>query len=478
MLELNRSIDSLLKRIAGGNMKFLRWASVALLLMATTSNTGQAQQDLQKQIVSLVAPYIDSGTLVGVSIGVIKDGDVLEIHLGSTGDPKVSTPDSNTIYEIGSVSKVFTGILLGDAIARGEVERNQLAQELLPENVTMPSGKKRSVTLIDLSTHRSGLPRLPDNMTNPNGEEPYRDYDSKLAYEFLNRFKLKREPQALQEYSNFGVGLLGHLLCRKAGLSYEELLADRITGPLGMRDTFVTVPESAKPRFAVPHTVDGVKTSTWDFADMPGAGGIRSTTNDMLTFSKACLRSSDTPTGQAMETAWKEYYSGGLTEIRMGLGWHFGVDRSTHWHNGQTGGFHTMFLVDRKTQKALTVMSNTGSRDVDRLAMDIDKLLQGKTVEPRTFPVYIEVPVEKMERFVGKYELAPKLIFTVSVVDRKLMVGLTGQATHQVFAESDLKWRYKVVEASLTFDLTAQGNATSVELFQNGVRQKAKRVEE
>jgi len=110
--------------------------------------------------------------------------------------------------------------------------------------------------------------------------------------------------------------------------------------------------------------------------------------------------------------------------------------------------------------------------------MDIDKLLQGKSVEPRTFPVYIEVPVEKMERCVGKYELAPKLIFTVTVVDRKLMVGLTGQATHQVFAESDLKWRYKVVDATLTFDLATQGNATTLELFQNGVRQKAKRMEE
>ena len=453
-------------------------ALFALVLTAVDSVYVIADDLLKQAIVSLATPYIESQTLVGVSIGAIREGQVIEVHLGKTGNPDKHTPNSSTVYELGSVTKVFTGILLGDALARGDLREDQLAQELLPEGVDMPAGKRKFIKLVDLATHRSGLPRLPDNMPNVNNDDPYRDYDSKLAYEFLDQYTLKREPRALQEYSNFGASLLGLLLCRKYGASYEELLSSRITRPLGMKNTFVDIPDSANERVAKPFTAEGTETSPWHFADMPGAGGIRSTTADMLVFAKACLEPSTTPVGLAMEMAWKEHYSGGFTETRMGLGWHFGADGSTRWHNGQTGGFAVMFLVDRKTQRALIVMANTSSRELDRLAMDIDKLLQGKKVEPRSFPVFVKVPAEHMARLTGSYELAPNQLFSVSIVDDKLMVGLTGQQTFQVFAQSEVKWRYKVVEAELTFELPEQGNATALELYQNGIRQKAKRVQE
>ncbi|MGB7325574.1 MAG: serine hydrolase [Rubripirellula sp.] len=445
------------------------------LASASISVSQCAGQDFAKQIESLAKPYVDSETVTGLSVGVVKAGQTTQVHLGKTS-ASGETPDPDTVYEIGSASKVFTGILLGDAVVRGDVQLDQAAQELLPPSVTMPKGKQREIKLIDLSTHMSGLPRLPDNMPSLTSKDPYADYTSKLAYAFLNSHQLIREPGAKQEYSNFAASLLGQLLCQKAGKSYDELLAERITVPLGMADTRVELNASMKSRLATPHDSSGSVDSNWGFADMPGAGGIRSTTTDMLKFAQACLETPDNPTGKAIEMAWKEHYAGGRGEAKMGLGWHFAGDGSTRWHNGQTGGYHSMVMVNRQLGSAVVVLTNTSTMEVDQLAGDVIRMLAGAKMQPRMFDAAVKVTPEKMQRLVGRYQLAPTFIFDVSVKNGKLMVGVTNQPTHQVFAKSDTEWFYKVVDATLTFDVDNNGKCNSLVLFQNGVRQTAKRI--
>ncbi|MGB7324400.1 MAG: serine hydrolase [Rubripirellula sp.] len=452
-----------------------RWCVFVALVAASISASQCSSQDLAKQIESLAKPYVESDTVMGLSIGVVKNGQATQVHLGKTSDSG-SQPDANTVYEIGSASKVFTGILLGDAVARGDVQLDQAAQELLPPGVTMPKGKQREIKLVDLSTHMSGLPRLTDNMPSLTSKDPYADYTSKLAYEFLNSHKLIREPGSKQEYSNFAASLLGHLLCQKAGKSYDELLAERITTPLEMNDTRVELNASMKSRLATPHDSSGDVDSNWGFADMPGAGGIRSTTTDMLKFAQACLKSPDNPTGKAIEMAWKEHYAGGRGEAKLGLGWHFAGDGSTRWHNGQTGGYHSMVMVNRQLGSAVVVLTNTSTMEVDQLAGDVIRMLAGAKVKPRSFAADVKVAPEKMQRLVGRYQLAPTFVFDVSVKNGKLMVGVTNQPTHQVFAKSDTEWFYKVVDATLTFDVDDNGKCNSLVLFQNGARQTAKRI--
>ena len=183
------------------------YLAIALLGTLSLSENVWAQDELKGEIKQLGQPYIDSETVVGMSIGVIKDGKMTTVNLGSTvkdGD----SPNDNTVYEIGSISKVFTGVLLADAVVTKTVKLDQTAQSLLPGEVTMPKWKNREITLLDLATHRSGLPRLSDNMPAANPNNPYADYTSKLAYEFLNKHKLKNEPGQKSEYSNFGMSLL------------------------------------------------------------------------------------------------------------------------------------------------------------------------------------------------------------------------------------------------------------------------------
>ncbi len=430
-----------------------------------------AQNRLKDKIEKLGQPYIDSKTVVGMSIGVIKNGETTIVNLGATrkNGPQ---PNDKTVYEIGSISKVFTGVLLADAVTTNFVKLDQSAQSLLPDSVTMPKWKEREITLVDLSTHSSGLPRLSDNMPSLTSNNPYADYTSKLAHEFLSKHKLKQKPGSETEYSNFGASLLGHLISSRSEKSYDNLLQERISKPLGMKDTRVALTDSMKERLAMPHASSGERDHNWDFADMPGAGGIRSTIGDMLLFAQANLETPDGEIGKALNLAWKKHRDG---HPSMGLGWHLAGDGSTRWHNGQTGGYHSMMLINRKLKIAAVVLCNSASPEVDQLAEQLFQAIAGQPVKPRKFEQEVKVSDDVMQRYVGEYELAPNFAFTVSVKDEKLMVGITGQPTQRVYARSETEWYYKVVDASITFKVNKAGKCDALVLHQNGANQTAKR---
>ncbi|MCM2372258.1 serine hydrolase [Aporhodopirellula aestuarii] len=436
-------------------------------------------QDVESRVRALAEPLIKAKRAMGISIGVISGEERFSVHLGKTGDGE-EMPNDQTVYEIGSISKVFTGLMLADAVVGGNVRLDQPAGELLPDDVVMPTWNETQITLLQLSTHRSGLPRLPDNMTEVTSDNPYAGYTSKHMYEFLNAHTLGRAPGEKGEYSNFAVALLGHLICLNSERSYEQVLQEKNTGPLSMDSTAVELTDSMRFRMATPHDSGLNPTSNWEFADVPGAGGIRSSIEDMLKFAAANLNPPDGELGQAIELAWKQHQPSTGGSFAMGLGWHLARDGQTRWHNGGTGGYRTMLMINRPLQIAVVVLCNTACGEVDALAEQMVQMLAGAEVRPVTFAdqTEVDVPVEKMKRLEGRYQLVPTFIFDVNVRDGKLMVGVTNQPTFQVFAKSETEWFYKVVPASLTFRLTESGECTALELFQNGIRQTAKRVDE
>ena len=280
------------------------------------------------------------------------------------------------------------------------------------------------------------------------------------------------------EYSNLGMGLLGHLLAQKAHLSYEGLLQNRITKPLGMNDTSINISEDQRSRLAPPHLADGSSGTNWNIPALAGAGAIRSTTNDMLKFVEANLHPPQGELGKAIDLAWNIHQQPIAEEdFPLGLGWHVARDGSTRWHNGETGGYHAMMLVSRKLDMGVVVLANTATREVDQLAQQIMQMLAGTEVQPRRFAKPVDVDPQVMQRYVGKYELVPGFVFTVSVENKRLMVGATSQPTFEVFPRSDTEWYYQVVEATLTFQVDDKGKCDAVKLFQNGVRHTAKRIE-
>jgi serine-type D-Ala-D-Ala carboxypeptidase/endopeptidase len=288
-----------------------------------------SSQNLSDQWVAKAAgPLVENRVVDGLSVGYIEGKHYGIVHLGSANRAGKKA-DNSTIYEIGSVSKVFTGLLLADAVVRGEIDLDSATDVANPAGIRLPSRDGTSIKWIDLSTHRAGLPRLPGNLPLTNSKNPYRDYDSKKAAAFLNQYELPRQPGESQEYSNLGGAVLGYLVAQNAGKSYQQLLRERIAEPLRMTDCTVSFSTDQRKRLAMPHDRFGSATPPWTFADLPGAGGIHATMRDMMRFAKAQLTPPTGPLRDAIELAWKQHRNTDASGPAMGLGWVIAGDGQT-----------------------------------------------------------------------------------------------------------------------------------------------------
>jgi D-alanyl-D-alanine-carboxypeptidase/D-alanyl-D-alanine-endopeptidase len=292
---------------------------LALTLLSASSSSGQTL-DLRPPLDPLARQLLANEVVVGFVVGIYKDGEKQVIGYGETEKGKGVTPDGDTIYEIGSVSKAFTGVLLADLVLCGRVKLEDPLQKYLPATAKTDLKNPTNITFEQLATHTSGLPRLPDNMKPADLANPYADYTLQQMYSFLKEHKLRRGPGEY-EYSNFGMGLLGMLLARRETMSYEELLVTRIAKPCGMTDTGISLSKKQRAQLAPPYDAALQATKNWDIPALAGAGAIRSTTNDMLKFIEANLADDDKPLTKAFRLSHVKRHAmpDGLA---IGLGWH------------------------------------------------------------------------------------------------------------------------------------------------------------
>ena len=437
------------------------------------------QADLQVRIAPLVQPYIENNVVMGMTVGILRDGRMTVLGFGRLSATDDQVPDGSTVYEIGSLSKVFTGILLARDVVDGHVTLRDPVQGLLPADVALQE-EGRPITLLDLSTHVSGLPRLPNNLHPTNPDQPYANYTAKDLYAFLRSHQPQRAPGVEIEYSNLAVGLLGHLISRRAGVSYETLLKRRVADPLELQSTKVGLDGTLRERLAPAHDADGKSVANYDSMTLQGNGAICSTANDLLKFASAALNPPESDIGEAIELAWRVHQKPiKRGDSAYGLGWFVAPDRLTRWHNGQTSGYHSVLIVNRQQRAAVVILANTATKEVDRLAPDIVKLLSGGNVKPRVFrrQAMAAVSVETMNRYRGKYKHSPGMVFTVREKAGKLMVQLTGQPRYQVYPRSETEWFYKVAEASLVFVIDDDGYCNQLQLLQGGHRLTAVRID-
>ncbi|HEV8490916.1 MAG TPA: serine hydrolase, partial [Candidatus Angelobacter sp.] len=245
--------------------------------------------DTQRQSVGMVVGIVGPNGRRIVSYGALNQGDKRPL-------------DGNTEFEIGSNTKVFTSLILADMAQRGEVSLNDPVARFLPSNVKMPTRNGKQITLIDLSTHTSGLPRMPDNLSPTGPEDPNRDYTVDQLYQFLDSYSLPRDIGTQFQYSNLGAELLGHALSLRAGVDYESLVRQRISGPLGMKDTAVNLSPDMAARMAIGHDAALQAVKNWEQPALPGAGALHSTANDLLTFLSAELELGNSPLKKSMAT--------------------------------------------------------------------------------------------------------------------------------------------------------------------------------
>jgi CubicO group peptidase (beta-lactamase class C family) len=424
---------------------------------------------------------------VGIVVGVIEPAGRRIIAYGPRAKDDARPVDADTIFEIGSITKVFTSLLLADAVGRGEVALTDPIAKYLPTSVKVPERNGRSITLVDLSTHTSGLPRLPTNFVPKDMSNPYVDYSVQQMYEFLSTYQLPRDIGSTWEYSNFGGGLLGHVLARRAGIDYEALVRARITGPLGMTHTSITLSAEMKARLAPGHTAALQPAANWDLPTLAGAGALRSSANDMLTFLAAAIGApSSSPLGQAFQTMLATRRPTGQPGLEMALGWLAFKDQASEviWHNGGTGGYRTWIGYEPRSRTGIVILTNAstlaGPDDIGRhLLTPSSPLLQNFPAAPTPPKPRNETRIDPsvFDRYVGRYQLAPSVVITISRDGDRFMGQLTGQPAIEIFAESEKSFFLKVVDAQLTFETDAQNKAVAVVLHQNGIDQRAVRIE-
>ena len=409
--------------------------------------------DAHKQGVDLVAGVIEpSGTRV-VSYGKSK-------------------ADGDTLFEIGSITKVFTSLLLADMVQKGEVALTDPVAKYLPETVKMPERGGKKITLEHLATHTSALPRLPGNLFPRDPANPYADYTIGQLHESLSTTALMRDIGEKYEYSNLGVGLLGHVLARRAGMSYEQLVRTRILDPLGMKNTTITVAKDAKARLVAGHDENLKPAKNWDLPTLAGAGALRSSANDMLKFAAAALGYTKTPLSKAFAAMLAARRPTGMPNLEIALGWHIstGAGRDIIWHNGGTGGYRSYLGLDPKNRTGVVVLSNMSTNaGVNDIGLH---LLEPSS--PLAKPPRKEVKVDPaiLEKYAGVYELAPGITITITRVGDQLHAQVTNQGKVEIYAEGPRDFFYKVVDAQLTF----AEDGSSVVLHQNGMDTPGKRI--
>nr|MBA3484765.1 serine hydrolase [Pirellulales bacterium] len=302
---------------------------------------------------------------------------------------------------------------------------------------------------------------------------PYADYTPELMHAFLGEHKIDRAP-GKYEYSNLAMGMLGFELARLKGQTYDELLSERITKPLGLKDTSIKLSPSQRKRLAKPYNAAFKLDKNWDLPTLAGAGGVRSTAIDMLVFLKANLADDKKPLTQSMKLSHERRHTmdNGLA---IGLGWHIAGDGVTRWHNGMTGGYASWMAIVPEYDAAVVVLSNTATQKITELGEQLTRVACGMEVKPPTKRETVEVALDTLKSYEGTYAITPQFALTVSVEDDKLMVQATGQSKFEVYAQSPTKFFYKVVDAQLTFEPGKNGKAAQVTLHQNGLDQKAER---
>ena len=570
----------------------IKYLSVFLFISIFSFGQDIIPDDVKSTITKRVDNWINQSIVVGVI-------DAEGTHFYNYGVRSLKTKalaDENSIYEIGSISKTFTGILLANMVVKGDLKLDDNLQYLLPSGVTAPTRDGENIKLFQMSNHTSSLPRLPSNMAPANSNNPYVDYTEDLMFDFLNNHELTRDIGSQFEYSNYAVGLLGYLLALKNGESYESLMLNTIAKPLGLKNTSITFSPEMKKNLAFGHN-NGMQAENWDLPTLAGAGAIRSNIKEMLVYLSANMGLLKSDLYPAMKLAHKNSRDEGEVPV-IGLGWITRTSGPTDiiWHNGGTGGYRAFagFLKDGTKGVVILTNSTAGVDDIgihlldptspmqdvkpsisialrnviDKEGIEAGKLayksikkeqndtynfdeqelnilgynyLNNNELEeaiavfklnveafPESFNVYdslgeafmkqgdnknaienyeksveinpgntqgiemlsklgikkediqsdFEISTETLENYVGKYELVPGFILTITSVDDQLMVQATGQTSLPVFPKSEREFYYKAVEAQLVFNANEDDEIISVTLYQNGQIIEGKKLDD
>ncbi|MEA3108527.1 MAG: hypothetical protein QOI88_3132 [Gammaproteobacteria bacterium] len=438
------------------NRRSAAWFFGICFIASTSAYAGPLPERVEKAAQDRVAAGIHQTLVFGVV-----DGDRSEVvAFGTLDDGKA--PDGDTVYEIGSITKTFTATLLAQAVLAGRLTLDTPVAQLLPD-FKIPSRGGLEITLGELATQHSALPRLPTNMLPKDPVDPYADYDAAKLKAFLAEYELPRDPGTVYEYSNLGFGLLGYALAQSEHTGWGALTGERILVPLGMTMSGTALSDAMRAHLAAGHDDTGKAVNNWDFDALAGAGAIRSTANDMLRYLRANMGIDQSPLAAAMKLA-QQPRSDFTKTIRIGLAW-MTTRKGIIWHNGGTGGYRSFLGFTADGRRGVVVLSNT--------AVDLDDLgFAALNPSAPLSPAYkaIVLPSSSLDEYVGTYKITDKFLLKIFRMNDGLFVQATGQGPIPIFPSAPNEFFAKAVRASASFTRNPDGVVTGLVLHQNGDR--------
>jgi CubicO group peptidase (beta-lactamase class C family) len=426
-----------------------RW--LAGFFVALPLSLAQAQNfDIQ----GWIDEQVSSGGILAATALHAVDGDVSHYAGGKLVPGESRAPGSATQFEIGSLTKVFTNLLLAEMVESGKVTYDATVGDILGDELQFSNAAVANITLLELATHSSGLPRLPGNLAPTDQLDPYKEYDESAL---LNGLAAARDKQPLGKhyaYSNFGVGLLGYLLGRAHGGGYRVALSEYVIGPLGFTNTGFERAEESAAAFRGGQTV-----KDWQLGALEGAGALRSTTGDLAHFAEVQLGQTENPLSHDLVDDREIVAKAGVFDVTRV--WHVGQspDGEIFWHNGGTGGFWSFFGFKPGTSEAVAILV---SGDPDPTGIGLKWL--GFESPGRTMK-------EIDDTILGQYDSDQGFSIGVYKANGVLVAQVTGQMPLGLHRVDDDWYAMDVADASLHFLREADG-VFALELAQNGVLQR------
>ncbi len=420
----------------------------------------------------------------GIVVGIVDETGKRVVSFGNLDKKSNRAIDGDSLFNLCSVTKVLTASLLSDMVARGEVSLDDPIDKYLPKGTKTPTWEGRKITLRHLVTHTSGLPTKPDNSKREGDQPGYVNYTAALLYQFLSSYTLTRDVGEKFDYSNLGMGLLGHILSLRAGKPFVELLHERIIEPLGMKDTAFRKDLSPvlRKNLTTGHYNNGVEAPHWDMSEtLQGAGGLHSTANDMLTFLAANME-------LVQSTGGKEL-ANGLTKkllathqpqkelkphVYVGLGWLVSQKDGKHYvlHTGGVDGYRSFIAIDKQNKRAVVVMTNSiidifdiGDHLLVNKWDELEKTQAAKKnkEKKKSEAVSVEPKIVKAYKdYAGLYEITPTFQITITTEDNRLFAQGTGQPRFELFPEGENKFYLKAAPAKATFVRDDTGKVTKI----------------
>ena len=436
------------------------------VLFVSFSEPSLANLPKPNEIQQILQQHVDADQNVGAIVSMVTPNADFSFAVGRTSLSDTIKPQQDTLFEIGSISKVFTGLLLAHLVLENKASLADPVSKFFPELKGLPTGP---ITLMELSTHTSGLPRLPTNLWIQDPLDPYYAYQIGDLFKFLKTFPLGKRPTEFSwdNYSNVGVGLLGYVLTRISGKTYAELLRDVITQPLQMNDTVIRLNSDQSVRFAKPYNSALVEVKPWLLPDaFVGSGGIRSTQADMTKFLRAAMNPTASPLARAFKLSQQVHASSDKGSI--GLGW--AIDRNHEGqtrilsHSGGTGGYKSFIGFNAKKGIGFVSLTNTSSG-----LQCLEEILLWRGVCEPNFG--LALPGNILDSYQGVYErenfATPDLELRIFRKRSLLIYEIVGQEMGRLRAVSETKFEVPGI-AIFSFVTDTSGAVSGLRIEQGG----------